>query len=72
MKDIFDTHNVDELTDLNKILLEYHVDYYMKQEKATENNDDVNQSFSELVEERSLIPRSIVFSSFGKSAKGSS
>ena len=53
MKDIFDTHNVDELTDLNKILLEYHVDYYMKKEKVTENNDDVNQSFSELVEERS-------------------
>ena len=53
MKDIFDTHNVDELTDLNKILLEYHVDYYMEQEKVTENNDDINKSFSELVEERS-------------------
>ena len=52
MKDIFDTHNVDELTDLNKILLEYHVDYYMKQEDNKDNNKDINQSFNELLEER--------------------
>ena len=50
MKEIFDNNNVDELTDLNKILLEYHIDYYTKQTEA--NNQDVNESFNALLEER--------------------
>ncbi len=50
MKEIFDNNNVDELTDLNKILLEHHIEYYTKQTEA--NNQDVNESFNALLEER--------------------
>ena len=34
-------NNVDELTDLNKILLEHHIDYYTK--KTETDNQDVNE-----------------------------
>ena len=50
MKEIFDNNNVDELTDLNKILLEHHIDYYTK--KTETDNQDVNESFNALLEER--------------------
>lgn len=50
MKEIFEQNNVDELTDINKIVLEYHIDYYTK--KTDMNNQDVNTSFNALLEER--------------------
>ena len=51
MKDIFNENNVDDLSDLNKILLDHHIDYFRKNTQ----HKDITKSYNELLEERSRL-----------------
>ena len=51
MKEIFNENNVDDLSQLNKILLDHHIDYF----RRNTQHKDITKSYNELLEERSKL-----------------